>query len=91
MTQKTGVLPLPEIPGKGALCMPTIEIRFSERDTLPELMERTAQELDITVEQLIKRFICTGMQEYDDTTGPTIPGKTLDDFLVKNGVLKESK
>lgn len=67
--------------------MTSIKIRFSERDTLPELMERRAKELDITVEQLIKRFICIGMQDYE--SGPTVAGETLEDFLVKNGVWKE--
>ncbi|MFC6674319.1 hypothetical protein [Marinobacterium aestuariivivens] len=69
--------------------MPTIEIRFSERDTLPELLERRAKELDITVEQLVKRFICTGMQDYETDEGSAAPGESLDDFLVKNRVRKE--
>lgn len=68
--------------------MPIIIIHFCERDTLPGLMERKAKELDITVEQLVKRFICTGMQDYEADLGPATPGENLDDFLVKNGVLK---
>ena len=70
--------------------MPTIKIHFSERDTLPELMERKASELEITVEQLVKRFICTGMQDYKTDPGPATPGENLDDFFVKNGVLNRN-
>lgn len=67
----------------------TIAIRYSERDTMPDLLKSKADELDITVEQLVKRFICSGMQEYDTNSGPAILGETLEDFFVKNGVLKE--
>lgn len=69
--------------------MTKIQLNFSDRDTLPELMERRAQELGITVEQLIKRFICIGMQSYYEDATPTIPGETLEDFLVKNGLVKD--
>lgn len=87
--QNKGVLLLPETAKHRQTRMPTIEIRFSERDTLPELLDRRARELDITVEQLVKRFICTGMQDYESNHGPSKPGESLEDFLVKNGVWKE--
>lgn len=90
MVQETGVLTFAHRVAGEIVCMPTIEVRFNERDTLPELMERRAQELDITVEQLVKRFICAGMQDYEDNAGPTVPGETLEDFLVKNGLVKDS-
>lgn len=66
----------------------TIAIRYSQRDTMPELLKSKADELDITVEQLVKRFICAGMQEFDTDSGPAILGETIEDFFVKNGVLK---
>lgn len=88
MPQKSRMLLSPYSINRKVDCMPTITIRFDERDTLPDLMERKASELDITVEQLIKRFICTGMQDYETHDGPAILGKSLDDFFVKNGVLK---
>lgn len=88
MSQKSRMLLSPYSINRKVSGMPTITIRFDERDTLPDLMERKASELDITVEQLIKRFICTGMQDYETHDGPAIPGETLDDFFVKNGVLK---
>jgi hypothetical protein len=66
-----------------------ITIRYSPRAALPEQLESKAKELDITVEQLVKRFICTGMQEFSTDSGPAILGETLEDFLVKNGVIKE--
>ncbi|MDK8465674.1 hypothetical protein [Marinobacter sp. SS13-12] len=69
--------------------MPVIQIIFSERETMPDLLERRAAELDITVEQLIRRFICKGMEDYETTDGPAEPGETLEDFLIKNGVLKK--
>lgn len=70
--------------------MPDITIRFNERDTTPEHLERLAKELDITVEQLVKRFICAGVQSHEPDSGPATPGKSLEDFLVKNGVLRDS-
>lgn len=86
--RKTGVLLLPE-EQRRAVGMPKYEVNYSERDTLPELIERKAEELDITVEELIKRFICTGMQDYESEDTPSVPGEDLNDFLVKNGVLKD--
>ena len=69
--------------------MPTIKIHFNDRETLPESLELRAKELDITVEQLIKRFIAEGMNAIEAAGHPAIPGESLDDFLVKNGVLHE--
>lgn len=66
----------------------TIAIRYSQRDTMPDLLESKAKDLDITVEQLVKRFICSGMQEFDTDSSPAFPGESLEDFLEKNGVLK---
>lgn len=68
--------------------MPEIVIRFSERDTMPDQLGKRAKELDITTEQLCKRYLATGMREDIPTEGTTVPGKSLDDFLVKNDVLK---
>lgn len=67
----------------------TLSIRFNGRDTMPELLEQRAGELDITVEQLVKRFINDGMRDYRTTTEPAAPGNSLDDFFVQNGVLKK--
>lgn len=67
--------------------MPILTIRFNERDTLPDLLEKRAGELDITVEQLVKRFISEGMRNQTDN-GPALPGASPDDFFVRNGVLK---
>jgi hypothetical protein len=67
--------------------MTIFSIEFSDRETIVDRMQTMADELDITVEQLIKRFICDGMHDENDNT-PSIPSNSLDDFLVKNGVLK---
>ncbi|HOY21659.1 MAG TPA: hypothetical protein PK002_00800 [Cellvibrio sp.] len=67
--------------------MPSYSITFSDRETIVDDMQAMADEHDITVEQLIKRFICDGMRHrHGDAL--SIPSDSLDDFLVKNGVLK---
>lgn len=67
-------------------------ISFCERDTLPDLIIEMAKDLDITPEQLIKRFIVDGMRHKFGKKGePAIPGETLEDFLIKNGALKPKK
>lgn len=67
--------------------MTSYSITFSDRETIVDHLHSMAAEHDITVEQLIKRFICEGlMHRYGDS--PCTPGKSLDDFLVKNGVLQ---
>lgn len=66
--------------------MHSYSVTFSERETIVDDMQAMANDHDITVEQLIKRFICDGMHRHDDA--PSIPSDSLDDFLVKNGVLK---
>lgn len=64
----------------------TILLRYSTRSTLPAKLAQKAQELDITVEQLCKRFIAAGMAHYEPEGEATL-GQSLEDFLVKNGVL----
>lgn len=67
-------------------------ISFCDRDALPDLIIKVAEELENTPEQLIKRFIFDGMRHRLGTPGePAIPGETLEDFLVKNGALKPKK
>ena len=68
--------------------MKEIIVRFSERHTAPDKLEAIAADLDITVEQLVKRFITAGLRDYEPDDGPAEPGESLDDFFVKNGVLK---
>lgn len=63
----------------------TILLRYSQRSTMPAKLAQVAQELDITVEQLCKRFITSGMAPYQPG-GDAVLGESLDDFLVKNGV-----
>ena len=87
--KKHGVLPLPKIPYQRVMSMPSIEIRFNERSTMPERLERRSEELGISVEQLVKRFISSGMQDFESDEGPAIPGESLEDFLVKNGAWKK--
>lgn len=65
--------------------MPTLKIRFHERDTMLKQLERQAQSLDLTVEQLSKRYICEALEKSGDDT-PALPGTSLEDFLVSNDV-----
>ena len=67
--------------------MPAFTIYFNGCDRMPELLEQRANELGITLEQLVKRFINDGMRSTENT-GPVISGESLDDFFVKNGALK---
>ncbi len=68
--------------------MKTYQVSFSDRETLPDHLESVAQSLELTPEELIKRFITEGMRLYNPNSGPSITGNTLDDFRVKNGVFK---
>jgi len=63
-----------------------VEVLYSARSTMPAKLEAKAQELDLTVGELCRRFITAGMAQYEPA-GAAIPGKTLDDLLVKNGCL----
>jgi hypothetical protein len=61
-------------------------IEFDQRECIIEELKKRASELEITPEQLIKRYIIDSMED-KSASAPAIPGETLDDFLVKNGVL----
>jgi hypothetical protein len=60
-------------------------LTFDEREVMVEQLRVEAESLGITVEQLIKRFIADAMEGED--CSPSVPGETLEDFLVKNGAL----
>lgn len=68
--------------------VPILEINYSVRDTMPELLEIKAKELGITVEQLVKRFITAGMSEFYVGVEPYFEATTLDEFKVFNEVFK---
>ncbi|WP_286805236.1 MULTISPECIES: hypothetical protein [unclassified Marinimicrobium] len=68
--------------------MKTYEISFSDRETLPTHLESVAASLELSPEELIKRFIVEGMRPYNSNFCPSIPGTSLEDFFVQNGVLK---
>lgn len=71
--------------------MKAFTVSFSDRETLPEKLETVAESLQLTSEELIRRFIAEGMRSYHPNSGPSIPGNSLDDFFVKNGVLKPKR
>lgn len=64
-----------------------VEVHYTKRSTMPAKLEAKAQELGLTVSQLCRRFISTGMAQYEPD-GDCVPGKSLEDFLVINGLLK---
>ncbi|MBZ9574526.1 hypothetical protein [Modicisalibacter sp. MOD 31.J] len=68
--------------------MPTYKIHYGDRETLPTHIEARAKELGITPEELIHRLICDGMRDYLDNGAPPELGHSLEDYLVRNGVLK---
>lgn len=70
------------------ISMITLMINYTERHTMPDLLGQRASELDITVEQLVKRFINEGMRDYKASSEPIATGESLDDFFVQNGALK---
>lgn len=63
-------------------------ICFNDRETAPDRIEQIAADLGITSAQLIKRFIAEGLATIESVTGEAIPGENLEDFLVRNDVLK---
>lgn len=63
-------------------------IGFGDRETAPDRIEQIAADLGITSEQLIKRFIAGGLAAIDPQTGEAVPGENLEDFLVRNEVLR---
>lgn len=68
--------------------MPILEINYTSRDSMPEMLETKAKELDITVEQLVKRFITSEMSEFTTDVEPCSEAATLDEFKVFNGIIK---
>ncbi len=85
------MLQLPETTNKRQDEMPTFNVHFGEREMLPEQMKSKAEELGLTVEELIKRFICDGMEAFDESVEPSEPGESLEDYLVKNEALMPRK
>ncbi|WP_417516518.1 hypothetical protein [Marinobacter sp.] len=61
-------------------------IEFNRQERIVDELRKRAAELEITPEQLIKRCIIDSMED-KSANAPAIPGETLDDFLVNNGVL----
>lgn len=61
-------------------------IEYSDRETIVERLCERAASLNISPEELIKRFVDSGMNDGDNS--PSVAANNLDDFLVANGVLK---
>lgn len=71
--------------------MPSYTIEFSDREILPDLIEMRAEELDMTVEQLLHRLVLEGMRDYGLRGVDPQPGRSAEEFFVNAGVLKPKK
>lgn len=69
--------------------MSTFTISYSARETLPDRLVSHAASLGITPEELIKRFVDAGMSA-ELSNEPCQTGNSLDDFFVKNAILKKT-
>lgn len=61
-------------------------INFRDNETLPERIAAKAASLDLTPEQLIKRFVLDGMRSSEPK--PVVTGENLSDFFQKNGTTR---
>tara|TARA_R110002051_G_C8762475_1_gene501900 strand:- start:5187 stop:5441 length:255 start_codon:yes stop_codon:yes gene_type:complete len=68
---------------------PTIVLSFHPKATMPARLEDQASRLGISAEQLIHRFISEGMRQQcsNDKQSPSALGTSMQDVLVRNGVL----
>ncbi len=66
--------------------MATFIIEYSDRETVVEHLCERAASLNLSPEELIKRFVDCCMNNGDQS--PSISANNLNDFFVKNGVLK---
>lgn len=66
--------------------MKTFVVSYSESETIIDQLHERAASLNISPEELIKRFVDAGMNNGDQS--PSINANNLNDFFVKNGVLK---
>lgn len=64
-----------------------VQVRYTKRCAMPKKLEAKAQELGLTVSQLCRRFISTGMAHYEPEGAPT-PSESLEEHLVSNGLIK---
>ncbi|EIK44773.1 hypothetical protein O59_002496 [Cellvibrio sp. BR] len=60
-------------------------IEYSDRETINDQLCERAASLNISPEELIKRFVDAGMDNGDQS--PSIAADSLDNFFVKNGTL----
>lgn len=61
-------------------------VDYSESETIIDQLYERAASLNISPEELIKRFVDAGMNNGDQS--PSIAANNLNDFFVKNGALK---
>ena len=64
-------------------------VTYTQKETMPQRLELRADELGLSVEQLIRRLIADGMGSYGLSEAPNLTGSSLDEYLVKSGVKKK--
>ncbi len=62
-------------------------LEFGDRELVVEELQARAEELGISVPQFIKRIVIDELSA-SGADGESEPGEDLDDFLVRNGVLR---
>lgn len=72
--------------------MPELKLKYSERSTVLDRLERLAGEREITREELAKRFIAVGLSDFD-LPGPDAvqSAESLDQMFQNQGLLKPKK
>jgi len=83
-------LPFP-VTRQETLALREFRVCYRDSDTLPDRLEQYASDLGIAPEQLIRRFISEGMAKVEGSTGPAEPGKSLEDFMARNGVRRTDR
>jgi len=64
-------------------------VTYAQKETMPQRLELRADELGLSVEQLIRRLIADGMGSYGLSETPNLTSSSLDEYLVKSGVKKK--
>ena len=64
-------------------------VTYTQKETMPQRLELRADELGLSLEQLIRRLIADGMGSYGLSETPNLTSSSLDEYLVKSGVKKK--
>lgn len=72
--------------------MPVLKLKYGERSTVLDRLERMADLHEITREELAKRFIADGLGDFGlPEHDPDKPEESLDKLFQNQGLLKPNK